>query len=144
MSTRSFRWPAFALLGVCLLTLGMSNRSIAASPHAMVRQIMVPDEDRFTPFAITVRVGQPVQWVNNDTDDHTVVSNDAFNLILPATGVRMSFFRRMAEPSLCVSTIRACFRFTAASMPCWMLTISPRPLVPMAGFKILTAISALP
>jgi plastocyanin len=94
MSTRSFRWPAFALLVVCLLTLGMSNRSVAASPHAMVRQIMVPDEDRFTPFAITIRVGQPVQWVNNDTDDHTVVSNDAFNtaghrgtnVLLPANG----------------------------------------------------------
>jgi len=44
-----------------------------------VRQIIVPDEDRFTPFAITVRVGQPVVWINNDTDDHTVVSNDIFN-----------------------------------------------------------------
>jgi hypothetical protein len=31
------------------------------------------------PFAITVRVGQPVIWINNDTDDQTVVSNDAFD-----------------------------------------------------------------
>ncbi|PYX43981.1 MAG: hypothetical protein DMG79_21370, partial [Acidobacteria bacterium] len=44
-----------------------------------VAQIIVPGEDRFTPFAITVRVGQPVVWINNDADDHTVVSDDAFN-----------------------------------------------------------------
>ena len=31
------------------------------------------------PFAITVRVGQPVLWINDDSDDHTIVSDDAFN-----------------------------------------------------------------
>ena len=51
----------------------------AQTNSGSVRQIIVPDEDRFTPFAITVRVGQTVQWVNQDTDDHTLVSNDAFN-----------------------------------------------------------------
>ena len=79
MNVKSFRWSALPLLGFCLLVLGVSNRGMAQTLAPTVRQIIVPDEDRFTPFAITVRVGQTVQWVNNDIDDHTVVSIDAFN-----------------------------------------------------------------
>jgi plastocyanin len=41
--------------------------------------VKVPAEDRFTPFAVTIHAGQTVEWVNADTDDHTVVSDDAFN-----------------------------------------------------------------
>lgn len=44
--------------------------------HAMV---IVPQADRFTPFAITIHTGDSVQWINMDTDDHTVVSDDFFN-----------------------------------------------------------------
>jgi len=94
MSTSRFSWSVIALLVVCLLVLGMSSRGIAGDSESTVRQIIVPDEDRFTPFAITIRVGQRVQWINNDTDDHTVVSDDAFNtaghrginVLLPANG----------------------------------------------------------
>jgi len=72
----------------------MSSRGIAGDSESTVRQIIVPDEAGFTPFAITIRVGQRVQWINNDTDDHTVVSDDAFNtaghrginVLLPANG----------------------------------------------------------
>ena len=39
----------------------------------------VPEADRFTPFAVQIRAGDSVKWVNNDEDDHTVVSDDAFN-----------------------------------------------------------------
>jgi plastocyanin len=94
MCALRFRWSALTLLVVCLLVLGASNQGVAGGALPTARQIMVPLEDRFTPFAITVRVGQPVQWVNNDADDHTVVSVDAFNtaghrgtdVILPANG----------------------------------------------------------
>jgi len=78
MTSRTFRWSVLALAVACMVgvsTVGVAQQSV----KPMARQIMVPGEDRFTPFAITVRVGQTVQWVNNDTDDHTVVSNDAFN-----------------------------------------------------------------
>jgi len=55
--------------------------------------VIIPGEDRFLPFTLTIRAGESVEWVNNDTDDHTVVSNDAFNtashqglnVILPGT-----------------------------------------------------------
>ena len=39
----------------------------------------MPADDRFTPFALTIHPGQSVEWINCDTDDHTVVSNDAFD-----------------------------------------------------------------
>ena len=95
MSSLRFRWVALGLLVVCLLALGSFNHAVAQSSNP-VRQIIVPDEDRFTPFAI--RVGQRVQWVNNDTDDHTIVSDDAFNtsgprgvdVLLPANGGTVS------------------------------------------------------
>ena len=94
MSIPRLRWAALGLLVVCLLALGRFNHAVAQSSNPTVRQIIVPDEDRFTPFAITIRVGQRVQWVNNDTDDHTIVSDDAFNtsgprgvnVLLPANG----------------------------------------------------------
>ena len=77
MSTLRFRWWMLATL-VVVLVAGVSNRALAAPPPA-VKQIMVPGEDRFTPFAVTVHVGQKVMWVNNDSDSHRVVSIDAFN-----------------------------------------------------------------
>jgi plastocyanin len=39
--------------------------------------IIVPGEDRFTPFETTVTEGDRVDFVNQDTDDHTLVSDDA-------------------------------------------------------------------
>lgn len=61
----------------CILGLAIPNAIHAKPPIA--QQVIVPGEDRFAPFAITIRTGQSVQWVNLDTDDHTVVSNDFFN-----------------------------------------------------------------
>jgi plastocyanin len=49
------------------------------SRGARVHQVTVPDSDQFTPFALTIRAGDKVRWVNNDSDDHTVVSDDAYN-----------------------------------------------------------------
>src|SRR5215831_9824810 len=46
-----------------------------------VQQVIVPDEDRFEPFGLTIHVGDTVEWVNTDTDDHTVVSDNALNSI---------------------------------------------------------------
>ena len=79
MSLSQLRWwivPCLLVFASLLNTYGQNASSV--NPPAAT-QIIVPDEDRFFPFAITVRVGQPVIWINNDTDDHTVVSNDAFN-----------------------------------------------------------------
>ena len=79
MSILRLRWAALGLLIVCLFALASFNPAVAQSSDPTVRQIIVPAEDRFTPFAITIRTGQRVQWVNNDVDDHTIVSDDAFN-----------------------------------------------------------------
>src|SRR5712692_926354 len=90
-----FRWWVLPSLLVCFfMQHAYSQNTTAKKFRAPVRQIIVPDEDRFTPFAVTVRVGQPVTWINNDADDHTVVSDDAFNtaghrgtnVVLPANG----------------------------------------------------------
>src|SRR5467141_533806 len=95
MVLSKFRWWVLPSLLVCFFMLhAYSQDTTAKKKLAPVRQIIVPSEDRFTPFAITVRVGQTVVWINNDGDDHTVVSDDAFktaghrgtNVLLKANG----------------------------------------------------------
>jgi plastocyanin len=64
----------------CVLALGAARPSYAKKPApSCAQQVIVPGEDRFFPLALTIRAGDCVQWVNQDTDDHTVVSDDAFN-----------------------------------------------------------------
>ncbi len=64
-----------ALLGAGLIVAPAS----AASPRGQsIRVVTVPEADRFAPFVVTIHVGDVVEWVNKDTDDHTVVSNDFF------------------------------------------------------------------
>src|SRR5262249_15021649 len=75
-----FPWRGLALAGMLTMPLGLAR----AAEHDNVRQqIIVPGEDRFTPFALTIEVGDTVEWINEDTDDHTVVSDDVFNTTGP-------------------------------------------------------------
>src|SRR5689334_19882010 len=95
-------WVLSSLLLLSLFVTGIHAQDQGKQGRRPVRQIIVPDEDRFVPFSITVHVGQPVVWINNDTDDHTVVSNDAFNtaghrgtnVLLPANGGRYTLVFR--------------------------------------------------
>jgi len=64
------------LASVVVLLLWMAP---AMAGPRVNRMVIIPGEDRFTPFHLTIRIGESVEWVNQDTDDHTVVSNDAFN-----------------------------------------------------------------
>src|SRR5689334_19945199 len=83
---RHLSLPLLFLLGllVSLAALGASAASATSAADAQGadarrsghRQVIVPGEDRFTPFAQTVHVNDIVTWINMDTDDHTVVSND--------------------------------------------------------------------
>ena len=97
MKILKFGWLPLGVLAVSLFVAGTFSRGLAgsnASGVAPTVHIIVPDEDRFTPFAVTIRVGQKVEWMNQDTDDHTIVSDDAFNtaghrgvnVLLPANG----------------------------------------------------------
>ena len=52
--------------------------SPARARAELVKQVIVPDEDRFEPFVISIHEGDTIEWINQDTDDHTVVSDDAF------------------------------------------------------------------
>jgi plastocyanin len=69
----------YLLVGVSAFALAPTTPSVAQVEHRVQQQIIVPGEDRFIPFALTIHTGESVQWVNTDTDDHTVVSDDFFN-----------------------------------------------------------------
>jgi len=58
---------------MAVVSAGASHRD------GSVRKVTVPEEDRFAPFSVTIRAGDAVKWFNGDEDDHTVVSDDAFN-----------------------------------------------------------------
>jgi plastocyanin len=71
-----------SLIGLAVssaLLAGVVGRAAGAEKPRLHRMVIVPHEDRFTPFALTIRAGDSVDWVNTDTDDHTVVSDDSFN-----------------------------------------------------------------
>ena len=63
---------------VTVALIGVSALKAERGPKVH-SQVIIPGEDRFTPFALTIRSGDFVKWTNTDTDDHTVVSNDFFN-----------------------------------------------------------------
>jgi plastocyanin len=104
----------------------------APSPDAarppLVR-VTIPHEDRFTPFAMTIHAGQTVDWVNTDTDDHTVVSDDAFNTaghrgvdhLLPGTdsngGRSGIYFLRFTQPGTFVYYCRFHATLDSANQP---------------------------
>jgi plastocyanin len=56
-----------------------SGPSSASSTRHVNHVISIPESDKFTPYQMTIHKGDSVTWVNGDTDDHTVVSDDAFN-----------------------------------------------------------------
>ncbi|HEV8629676.1 MAG TPA: plastocyanin/azurin family copper-binding protein [Thermoanaerobaculia bacterium] len=64
-----------------------------AARRPVAKQVIVPEEDRFTPFAQTIRVGDTVAWINMDGDDHTVTTvnplttagNQNVNVLLKGT-----------------------------------------------------------
>lgn len=69
------------ILGTSLALVAVTavGASAMRSSQHHQHEVTVPAEDRFAPFALTIRAGDAVQWVNDDEDDHTVVSDDAFN-----------------------------------------------------------------
>jgi plastocyanin len=80
MKATPFHRPRIFVLAV--LTLGFTAAALTRAEgkdHKAHTQVIVPGEDRFLPFALTIKSGESVQWINNDTDDHTVVANDFFN-----------------------------------------------------------------
>lgn len=67
------------LVILAVLPFGAASFARAEEHHHTHHQVIVPQADRFSPFALTIHVGDTVRWTNMDTDDHTVVSDDFFN-----------------------------------------------------------------
>ena len=61
-----------------LLTLAVAQAGVAPAKPAH-RQVIVPGEDRFFPFAVTIRSGESVTWVNKDPFPHTVTAAGKFD-----------------------------------------------------------------
>jgi plastocyanin len=86
LPTRRLSLPLLLLLGLLVslaaISAGAASSAAGSSDQGADarrnahRQVIVPDEDRFTPFAQTVHVNDIVTWINMDTDDHTVVGDD--------------------------------------------------------------------
>ncbi len=71
-------------LGLCASLGGVVAVTTSASGAASSRAqnnhvVLIPQADKFLPFHLTIHAGDSVTWVNKDTDDHTVVSDNAFN-----------------------------------------------------------------
>ena len=69
---------ALVFVGASTVSASDGNRD---SDRGHRQTITVPGADQFTPFAVTIHAGDVVNWVNSDTDDHTVVSDDPLNSV---------------------------------------------------------------
>ena len=70
---------AIYLLGAVALSLALlAPLGVAYAKKPNTHRVVVPGEDRFVPFVTVIRAGERVEWVNQDTENHTVVSNDFF------------------------------------------------------------------
>jgi plastocyanin len=81
MKSKLHHRASILVFGLALLMFLVAATPIPITQQARVihNQVIVPEEDRFTPFSQTIHAGDAVRWINMDTDDHTVVSVDAFN-----------------------------------------------------------------
>ena len=59
--------PLVSAAMVLVLMLGVVSPSLAAASASSRHQVTVPAEDRFTPFALTIHVGDKVEL--NDCED---------------------------------------------------------------------------
>jgi plastocyanin len=69
---------AISVVAAVLIPIGALSAG-ATRDHPRVHRVMVPEADRYTPFGLTIHIGDVVRWTNNDEDDHTLTSDDAFN-----------------------------------------------------------------
>jgi len=76
MSSKSLLRQWFPLL--ILLCAFTSFGTVLAEEQAVTKTVNIPDSDQFIPFAVTIHVGDSIKWVNNDTDDHTIVAVSKF------------------------------------------------------------------
>jgi plastocyanin len=71
------------LIATVTSVTGIAAQRLAADTpehhHGRVHLVTVPEADKFTPFALTIHTGDIVTWVNNDTDNHTIVSDNPFD-----------------------------------------------------------------
>jgi plastocyanin len=73
LGRRFYSLKMFLVLPFVLLSI-----PLGFGDSAITKQVNIPDEDRFAPFALTIHIGDSVKWINNDTDDHTVVAVGRF------------------------------------------------------------------
>jgi plastocyanin len=72
---RKVFFPVLALLGVFAATAAIAEQK-PAEARRIHNMVVIPEEDRFTPFALTIHAGDGVLFTNNDTDDHAVVTDE--------------------------------------------------------------------
>jgi plastocyanin len=81
------------LVGAVVLSLVVMMTGATPTLAEKIHQVVIPEEDRFDPFTLTIRSGDVVEWVNRDTDDHSVVTNFTtaghkdVNHVLPGTDI---------------------------------------------------------
>lgn len=117
-----------ALIATAVVALGILPSSTASAAPSLKR-VQIPEADRYIPAGMTIRVGQTVEWTNGDTDDHTVVADNAFttadhkgtNVVVPGTdsngGVPGTFQLTFTQPGTFFFYCRFHSRLDAYNQP---------------------------
>ena len=74
-SIRRALFPALTVLALFVSAAALADQPTAAAKRVH-NMVIIPEEDRFTPFALTIHAGDGVLFTNTDGDDHTVVTDE--------------------------------------------------------------------
>ena len=73
------RLSVLALASAALLTFGCGNDSSPTSPSSGSLVTVQINNSTFSPNPVTMKVGQQVNWKNNDSITHTATLDGMFN-----------------------------------------------------------------
>src|SRR5574337_39288 len=110
------------------------NTSAAASASKTV-SVVIPGTDRFSPFALTINQGDTVRWVNNDTDEHVVVTvpDAPETFSLPVQGGGKSATHTFQIPGVYYYYCSIHARYDDKAGQVAALKMASDPTMPMAG-----------
>ena len=120
---RLLRLIPVVLISAAIVPVGVIAANAAHRHGGTTYTVKIPDDDRFVPFSLTIHVGDSVKWVNGDSDDHTLVSDDVFdtaghqgtNVVIPAEGG--TFMLTFTKPGAFVYFCRFHSHLDAFSQP---------------------------
>lgn len=75
----------FFAVAICIATIANQSYAAGGGKGHKTKEVTIPAEDRFSPYVLQIKPGDTVKWINQDTDDHSIVAIGTFTTSGPKT-----------------------------------------------------------